>query len=527
MMLGHTAGFTHEAPLGNNYEPEPGTFDAHVRTISDTWLRFPVGSGYAYSNLGIDLAANILERAYGEPFPSVVHDLLLAPLGMDHSTFDRARVRATGDRAVGHSDSFVAQPVDIPMTGAGGLWTSAADLAKFLEFQLGDGTLDGDTVLDAAHMKQMRTVPAPNAGAPAGYALGVARTRFRPGGHNLDLFSHGGGGFGFLSDLFWIPQLQLGIALLTNSDTHDLQVALAGGILRDLVTEVDSQFYRRMLAAPFQIDAVDPDGKFVAPADLRDRIGAVAMPSSSRQSARWSRYTGYYRIGQPGAMSPNLPPSRFYVDSGVPYFDASLDGTPVRHRLTEFQPGLFLTDDGETLDLTGPLPRWRGLDLHRVHDGPLPWQWALLALAAVAAGWWLVGGILQILRDGRHRGAATAISEAAAAPSRSPAGRGIVAVVGTLGAIAALVTAAAIMALPGLVDVGFLGRLDTMLPLRLAFHLPLMVTLLAGGLAPLLALEAAAHPPSPRIRPRDAALLLALAALAIQLASWHLVAWGF
>jgi CubicO group peptidase (beta-lactamase class C family) len=526
MLLGHTAGFTHEAPLGNNYEPEPGTFDAHVRTISDTWLRFPVGSGYAYSNLGIDLAAYILERAYGEPFASVVHDLLLAPLGMDASTFDRARVRTTEDRAVGHSDSFGAQPVDIPMTGAGGLWTSAADLAKFLEFQLGDGTFDGHIVLDAAHMMQMRTIPAPHTGAVAGYALGVARTRFRPGGHNLDLFSHGGGGFGFLSDLFWVPQLQLGIALLTNSDTHDLQVVLAGGILRDLVTEPDSQYYHRMLAAPFQTDATDPDSKFVAPTDLSARIAAVAMPSSIQQSARWAGYAGYYRIGQPGAMSPDVPPSRFHVDSGVPYFDASLEGT-VRHRLTEFQPGLFLAEDGETLDLTGPSPRWRGLDLNRVNDGPLPWQWALLALAAVAAGWWLVGGVVQLLHGRRHRGAASATAAAAADSSRSGAWRRLVAVVGSLGAIAALVTAAAIVALPGLVDVGFLGRLDTVLPIRLAFHLPLAVTLLAGGLAVLLAIEAIGPSPGPRVRPREAALLLALAALAIQLTSWHLVAWGF
>ena len=45
MLLSHTAGFTHEAPVGNNNELEPGDFDAHVRSISDTWLRFPVGTG--------------------------------------------------------------------------------------------------------------------------------------------------------------------------------------------------------------------------------------------------------------------------------------------------------------------------------------------------------------------------------------------------------------------------------------------------------------------------------------------------
>ena len=42
MLLSHTAGFAHEAPVGNNNDLDPGTFDAHVRSISDTWLRFPV-----------------------------------------------------------------------------------------------------------------------------------------------------------------------------------------------------------------------------------------------------------------------------------------------------------------------------------------------------------------------------------------------------------------------------------------------------------------------------------------------------
>ncbi|HEU4426517.1 MAG TPA: serine hydrolase domain-containing protein, partial [Pilimelia sp.] len=403
MLLSHTAGFTHEAPLGNNYEPEPGDFDAHVRSISDTWLRFPVGSGYAYSNLGIDLAGYILEQISKKPFPIVMRDSLLAPLSMDHSTFDRARVHACADRAMGHSAGLVRSRVDVPMTAAGGLWASAADLARFLEFQLGDGTVDGRTLLDAALMQQIRTVPAPDAGAPAGYALGVARTHWRAGQY-LDLFSHGGGGDGFLSDLWWLPQLQLGIAVLTNSSDHDLQGALALGILRDLVTDVDSRYHDRMLALPTQSDVVEPDGRFVAPPDLADRIAAVAMPASSQQSARWAGYPELYRTGQFGAMDPASPPSRFHVESGVPYFDASEDGTPVRHRLSEFQPGLFLAENGETLDLRGRSQRWRGLDLNPVTNGPLGWQWALLAVVVVVAAGWLVAGCAASARRRRRVG---------------------------------------------------------------------------------------------------------------------------
>ena len=77
-----------------------------------------------------------------------MRDSLLAPLGMDDSTLDRAEMHATIDRAVGDSGDWVPPPVDIPMMAVGGLWSTAADLATFLRFQLGGGIVEGRTVLD-------------------------------------------------------------------------------------------------------------------------------------------------------------------------------------------------------------------------------------------------------------------------------------------------------------------------------------------------------------------------------------------
>jgi CubicO group peptidase (beta-lactamase class C family) len=108
MLLGHTAGFTHEAPVGNNNELDPGDFDAYVRSISGTWPRFPVGSGCAYGNLEIDLAGSILERVEGRSFHEVVGDSLLAPRGIERSTFDRDMIHAAADRAVEHPKPYAA-----------------------------------------------------------------------------------------------------------------------------------------------------------------------------------------------------------------------------------------------------------------------------------------------------------------------------------------------------------------------------------------------------------------------------------
>ena len=123
------------------------------------------------------------------------------------------------------------------MTAAGGLDSSAADLARFLSFQLNNGSIEGRVVLDPQWMREMRTVPTPRAGAPAGYALGVVRHRWSRWDQRPDLLEHGGGGNGFLSDLWWLPQLGIGIAILTNSDDHQLWNDLALRILSDLLTE--------------------------------------------------------------------------------------------------------------------------------------------------------------------------------------------------------------------------------------------------------------------------------------------------
>ena len=84
-LLSHTSGFTHEAPVGNNFADAP-SFEVHIASISDTWLRYPVGQRYSYSNLGIDLAAYILQIVSRKSFSQVMKETLFDPLGMVNSS---------------------------------------------------------------------------------------------------------------------------------------------------------------------------------------------------------------------------------------------------------------------------------------------------------------------------------------------------------------------------------------------------------------------------------------------------------
>ena len=511
MLLSHTAGFTHEAPVGNNNELDPGDFDAHVRSISETWLRFPVGTGYAYSNLGIDLAGFILERVEGKPFPEVVRESLLEPLGMGRSTFDRAAIRASGNRAVGHVEPYPAPPLYEPMTAAGGLYASARDLARFLRFQLNDGSIDGRVVLDRKWLDEMRTVPPPRAGAAAGYALGVVRHRWNTW---PDLLEHGGGGYGFLSDLWWVPEVGIGSP---SSPTPRTISSRTSSPRRSSPTSFASPACTAIgcWRCPWRAPVEDPNVSFAPPAGLASLVADAAMPARGDEATRWAGYSGLYRTLAWDVLELEGPPARFLVDAGVPYFEGEdRNESFARHRLAEIEPGLFLADDGETLDLRGPVPTWRNFRLVRVSDGPSPWQWAILGAAALVALTWLGGALARTVR--RSPASRTATSR----------WRGVAATVAGATALVVLAAVALLAWLPGLVDAGFLGWLELPPAERLALHLPLAVAVLGASTAALVAAGWIGRWWPSAVRLQYTALAVAAVALGALLAGWHLIGWG-
>ena len=219
-------------------------------------------------------------------------------------------------------------PVFEPMTAAGGLYTSATDLARYLRFQLNDGTIDGQDVLDPRADDR----DADDPGALRRRARRLRAGRRPPplaGGDNADLFSHGGGGFGFLSDLWWSPRCSSGIAVLTNSADHHLQGELALSILGDLVHEPGTIYHDRLLALPAPAAAAEPDGGYLAPGGIADLVAGAGDAAVGRRSGALGgvrRQLSSRDWREPSI--PAAPPGRFFVDVGVPYFDADEERGP-------------------------------------------------------------------------------------------------------------------------------------------------------------------------------------------------------
>jgi CubicO group peptidase (beta-lactamase class C family) len=215
-LLSHSSGLPREAPTGNSFQPEPGDWPGHVASFRRVWMRHAPGERFSFSYIGYDLLAALLEHGTAKPFARVMRELVLDPLGLRSSTFDPAQA---GSRAL-------APP--IPMLGACGLYTTTADLARFLTWQIaGAGGLFSSLLRE-----KMRTPQAAPSGAPSGYGFGLAIRRW----YGRTLFHHAGLGFGVAAFLAFVPEERVGVALLSDHpDAQQLLPTLALSLLKEAV----------------------------------------------------------------------------------------------------------------------------------------------------------------------------------------------------------------------------------------------------------------------------------------------------
>lgn len=421
-LLSHKAGFTHEAPVGNNYETHSPSLEAHVQSISDTWLRYPVGTRYSYSNLGMDLTGYILQAVSGKPFEAYMEENLFVPLGMRNSSFDVEVVRQNKNRAVGHSRPYEKVPLAIPMIPAGSVYSSAEDMAKFIQFHLNKGKFNNKSLLKPDFIDEMYTISFPHKGQKAGYALGIAKGFIYLNEKELLSLEHGGGGFGFLSIMRWFPEIGFGIVILTNSVNHNnVHGNLANQIIDKIITlkskgkRTQPSFRTGKDSAPIQMsqDALKnlagyyqgrslafqlkiEDGKLGI--ELNRKYNPLTFYSDTQASTEtydykfvldengrpsylFRFYDGLnldYINGPGDKPGPNKPEwkkylgtyryriygkirgvHRMHIKNGHLYFD--------RLKLVkEHQPGLFFSSTGEALDFRAEIPTWRNVKLEKI-----------------------------------------------------------------------------------------------------------------------------------------------------------------
>jgi CubicO group peptidase (beta-lactamase class C family) len=198
-------------------------------------------SAYAYDNVLYLAAGEVIEAVSGQSWEDFVASRILARVGMTSSNVRHSAAAAGGNVAVPHAavDGTVRPiaPFDSDNTNpAGGINACADDMAQWLRVLLAEGRLaDGSRLFSQATWRQISTpvTPEPNGPPPPelpalrsnfrGYALGLEARDFK----GYKVLTHTGGLPGYVSRVLMIPDLKLGVAVLTNQESGEAFDAIA------------------------------------------------------------------------------------------------------------------------------------------------------------------------------------------------------------------------------------------------------------------------------------------------------------
>lgn len=177
----------------------------------------PAGSAqrpYVYSNFGFGLLGYLLGQAAGTPYETLVTTRICAPLGLPGTTFTPP---APPWAAQGHRRGRPVRDWRLSaMAGAGGLYSTAADLARFLYACLlaalaAPGTPAAPLEALGPAIRATLTSRRPIPGGQIGLAWHLARR----GDHTIAW--HNGMTGGFSAMIALDPGRRLGVAALANS----------------------------------------------------------------------------------------------------------------------------------------------------------------------------------------------------------------------------------------------------------------------------------------------------------------------
>jgi CubicO group peptidase (beta-lactamase class C family) len=190
-------------------------------------------SAYAYDNVLYLIAGEVIEAVSGQSWEEFVGTRILKRIGMDGSHVRYPPAGARSNIATPHApvDGAVrpVTPFDSDNTNpAGGIHSNAADMAKWIAVLLAGGRLpDGSRLFSESTWRQVTTLvtPMPIGNPPPelaalrpnvrGYGLGLNVLDYR----GRKVVMHTGGLPGYVSKVLLVPEIQLGVAVLTNQES--------------------------------------------------------------------------------------------------------------------------------------------------------------------------------------------------------------------------------------------------------------------------------------------------------------------
>jgi CubicO group peptidase (beta-lactamase class C family) len=196
---------------------------------------------YGYCNSCFMVAGEIIPKVTGKSWEKYVEDSIFLPLEMKNSTALSRGMEGRENVAIPYTTSFTGQLRRVPydqwdnLGPAASIISNVKDLSHWLQFQLDSGRYKQKTIMPFSILQRTRDVnislnSRKSALLPVhfrGYGLGLNAADY----NGRQIYWHTGGAGGMLSNVCFVPEERLGIAILTNNDNQSFFEALRYDIL--------------------------------------------------------------------------------------------------------------------------------------------------------------------------------------------------------------------------------------------------------------------------------------------------------
>ena len=240
-ILSHSAGLTVHGFAGyESGEPLPSVLQIldGAKPANSPAIRVDVTPGtlYRYSGGGYVLAQQLLVDVTGIPTPKYLHDTVLAPLGMSHSTFEQPLPASRRNEVAlpyrSNGTPVKGGPHVYPEMAPAGLWTTPTDLAHYAIGVQQMLAGKSKSVISASTARAMLTPVLGN--------HGLGPVTGGPPHHRL--FTHSGGNEGYRCNLVAYENGD-GLVVMTNGDN-------GGTLMDEVLRTVAFEYHWQELAPP-------------------------------------------------------------------------------------------------------------------------------------------------------------------------------------------------------------------------------------------------------------------------------------
>ena len=268
------------------------------------------GETFQYSNLLVAVGGYAAGRCYqpglslASGYEKAMQDLIFTPLRMTETFLKRSealRENFASPHATDLEGRSAVVDLTVELSGesvapAGGIWSTAEDMAQYLFIELlGGKTLEGMPLLSRETL-QSRWRGGIKITDQMSYGLGLVQSYE----HGLEIMSHGGNTLGFSSDLYFLPGHDLGVVVLTNLRVANTFLSLIRQRIFELLFGAEAKASQMLAAASkFKQEATDR---------LRHRIKIDPV------SVAWlEEWVGSYRSGELGPARITKEDDQYWI----------------------------------------------------------------------------------------------------------------------------------------------------------------------------------------------------------------------